>query len=157
MDAETSLISLGSAGGGAVVLGLLQWAFKRLMRHEDLSKDSLDKRLTFLEAELPKLRLEHVAGQREVRETFFREVAGLQQMVASARMQGEMDTRSVSDKVSSMSTSVGELKGVLHQLTSTVEQNRDKMSAYYRSEMERLEQRFVRQLEDLQRTLPKKR
>ena len=145
MDAETSLISLGSAGGGAVVLGLLQWAFKRLMRHEDLSKDSLDKRLTFLEAELPKLR-----------ETFFREVAGLQQMVVSARMQGEMDTRSVSDKVSSMSTSVGELKGVLHQLTSTVEQNRDKMSAYYRSEMERLEQRFVRQLEDLQRTLPKK-
>ena len=139
-----TVLSPYAVGVVGVLIGLIpaviQWSFGRNVKHEDEAK--------------AKLRADHEALAEEVaelRSESNKSITELQKMVSDARHAAELQHRDVTAAVAGLTAAVGELKGIIGSLGATVEANRDKMSAFYKVELEKLEARVDAKLAALRR------
>jgi hypothetical protein len=141
---ESAILSPYAVGVVGVVVGLIpafvMWSLSRNVKHEDESK--------------AKLRLDHDALAKDVlklREESNKSISELQRLITDARHSSELQHRDVTSAVAGLTAAVGELKGIIGSLGATVEANRDKMSAFYKVELEKLEARMDAKLAALSR------
>lgn len=138
-DPSDALLSPYAVGVVGVVVGLIpsfvMWSLSRNVKHEDESK--------------AKLRTDHealVADVLKLREESNKSISELQRLVTDARHSAELQHRDVTSAVAGLTAAVGELKGIIGGLGNTVEANRDKMSAFYKIELDKLEARVEAKL-----------
>lgn len=136
MDGNLAMaITGGSVSIAAIVVAVVKWSFGRNVQQADATVAALQLEATKTSDKLAALEKKHDD-----------ELAVLERKLIDAAHKNEMDARETSNKVSHLTTSIGELKGLTSSLGSLLDQNRDKMSEFYRAELSKLEQNFRQEL-----------
>ena len=143
MDANTTIaITGGSISIAGIVIGFVVWSLKRNVQHEDAGKVALTARCEANEKAT-------TANEKAI--------AALRQELTEKLHASQLESRDASTKLSTLTGSIGELRGLVHQLGNTIELNRDKMSTFYRSELDKMVAQFDQKLEQLDGAARRKR
>jgi len=134
---DLSVIKLvgGGISAGGIITALIAWLLTRVVKTEDTSKAALAVK----------------AGELEKRAN------GFELQLNELKLRSELSASETATKLATLASSVGELKGLVSQLGHTIEQNRDKMSAFYRNELRDLETKLTSEMKELERTSVSKR
>lgn len=136
MDAGLGIaISGGSISIATIVVSVVVWSLKRNVQHEDDSKKNTHERLEKTEARI-------AAVEKRLDQSF----AQLEKRISDVAHQNELDARDTAQKVSNLTSSIGTLQGLVSGLSTSVETSRDKMSTFYKVELDKLEQSFRQEL-----------
>lgn len=136
MDGNLAMaITGGSVSIAAIVVAVVKWSFGRNVQQADATVAALQLESAKVRAELTALKEKHD-----------NELAQLERKLIDAAHKSEMESTSTSNKVAHLTTSIGELKGLTGSLGALLDQNRDKMSEFYRAELGKLEQNFRQEL-----------
>lgn len=128
-DLSTLQIVGGTFTVSTLVVSFVTWLLTRVVKTEDTSKAALAEKCAALEKRCNTFDIQ----------------------LSEMKLRNEAGVNDTSTKMSSLATSVGELKGLVTQLGNTIEQNRDKMSAFYRGELRELETKLSNEMKDLER------
>lgn len=102
----------------SIVMGIFAWSISRNVRREDEDNKRRDSML----------------------DSHTKELTNVRQAMSDIAHKNELSARDVSMQVSSISASVGELKGAVTGLRVSFEDGREKQAAFYRTELAKLEQ-----------------
>lgn len=125
----------GSISVATIVVSFVVWSLKRNVQHEDDAKKNHGERIQKNEASITAL-------EKKLDQSF----AQLEKRVSDVQHQNELDARDTATKVSNLTSSIGTLQGLVSGLASSVETSRDKMSSFYKAELEKMEQTFRNEL-----------
>lgn len=121
MDLGTGI---GVAGSGvslaAIIISLLQWSLKRNVGHEDKWRDDTSKEIVSLREELTKSR------EREAKR--------------------DIDASEARGELRGVANNFGEMRGSINQIASALETGREKQAAFYREELQKVEQTMRQEL-----------
>ena len=121
MDLGTGI---GVAGSGvslaAIIISLLQWSLKRNVGHEDKWRDDTSKEIASLRDELTKSR------EREAKR--------------------DIDASETRGELRGVANNFGEMRGSINQIAASLEAGREKQAAFYREELQKVEQTMRQEL-----------
>lgn len=136
MDGNLAMaVTGGSISVAGIVTALVVWSLKRNVQHEDDGRKADREKMATLEKDLQAANARHEKDLQDLRTS-----------ISDVKHQNELDARDVAQKVSTLTSTVGELRGLIQNLSSNVENSREKMSAFYKAELEKTEQVFRQEL-----------